>query len=508
MLKQLEVHDDARIYILDPNAEYNKIVSKMKGKVIELSQESDSMINVFDLQGMDFSSKMMQLIAVYDIITGGLTESQKGVLGDVLLTAYTDKGIIRENPKTWDKTPPTFKTVYDVLGDCLRKLDKRDKFRSSLEAKSYEVLINRTKLYIHGGLFEFLDTQTKLDMKTKVVSFDLSKLPQPVKPLLMFIVLDFIVKQIKKDKENKVLLVDEGWSLLKSKEAENYVLEFVKNSRRFGCSVGFVTQDLEDLLASEGGKGILNMTQTKILMRQNTSNIDLLTKYLKLNDYEKDGLISANKGYGLLITGDKHYKFFIQTSDKMHELITTNPNDEKKTTTKKKRGKKEKIDLSFSSIFDAKNYYALEKDLTPNEKKRKLSEGWKELLYDIWDEQKTQAYLVMNKAFESPEHALLCYAVADECKQYSDTIILSGTVNADVVVITKDNREIAFEIETGSNLNSKKAEFEEKMKKNNEKYKEVYIVLTNSSDEDKYKQYARVIKRKDLKEQLKQILKV
>ncbi|VVB69984.1 Uncharacterised protein [uncultured archaeon] len=503
LLKQLEVHDDSRIYILDPNSEYTKIVSKMKGKTIEITQDSDSMINVFDFQGMDYASKMMQLIAVYDIIVDGLSESQKGVLSDVLIKTYLRKGITRENEKTWTKTPPTFKDVHKIIEERLNKSDELDKSRSSLEAKSYEVLLNRTKMYIKGGLFEFMDTQTTLDMKTKVVSFDLSKLPQPVKPLLMFIVLDFIVKQIKKDKENKVLLVDEGWSLLKSKEAENYVLEFVKNSRRFGCSVGFVTQDLEDLLASEGGKGILNMTQTKILMRQNTSNIDLLTKYLKLNDYEKDSLISCDKGYGILITGNKHYKFFIQTSTMMHDLITTNPVEQ---TKKKKVEAVKESDLNYEDRFDSKNYYILEKGLNDDEKAYRVNVlKWKATTFDIWDDGNPESYFVRTRLNESPEHALLSYAIDGECHKYSDVVVLSSTKEPDVVVFTKNGRKIGFEVETGSGIKKIK-DLNKKIEKNEHKYDEVYFVVTSSDLEQKYKEYGKTIPRKTLKEQLKQIL--
>jgi len=63
-----------------------------------------------------------------------------------------------------------------------------------------------------------------------------------------------------------------GWALLRSKEAEGYMLDFIKGSRKFGASIGFITQELEDLLSTDGGRSILNQTATKLLMRQNTTN--------------------------------------------------------------------------------------------------------------------------------------------------------------------------------------------------------------------------------------------
>ncbi len=504
LLKQMEAFENNRVLILDPNDEYSKLVRKMHGKVVEISKDSRSMINLFDLAGEDFGSKMMSLVTAFDIITGGLSESQKGVLGDILINTYERKGIKQENEKTWSKTPPTFKDFYETLADGLRKLDRVDKRRAGLESKSYEVLLNRTKNYVRGGFFGFMDSQTKIDAESRILSFDLSKLPTPVKPLLMFVVLDFLVKQIKKDKTNKVLIVDEGWSLLKSKEAENYVLEFVKNSRRYGAAVGFITQDLEDLLDSEGGRGILNMTQTKILFRQNTSNIDALCKTLKLNDYEKEALITAEKGNGVLITGDKHFRFFIETSKMMHELITTNPTEHVNSLNIKSLVKRPE---EINDIFNPRNYFALEKSLTSSEIAYHIGKlRWQKVTASIFDDTKPEHYLVDCKSHEGPKHALLCYGIASELRKHTNFVILSATREPDVVAVFNSGKQIAFEVETGSNLKSNHDEFVKKMEKNREKYDDCYIVVTNPDLVEKYRHYGKVLKSSEVKQKIMQLI--
>ncbi|VVB71120.1 Uncharacterised protein [uncultured archaeon] len=503
LLKQMEAFENNRVLILDPNDEYSKLVRKMKGKVVEISKDSNSMINVFDLAGEDFGTKMLSLVTVFDIITGGLSEAQKGVLGDILINTYERKGIKQEDEKTWNKTPPTFKDFYETLADGLRRLDKFDKRRASLESKSYEVLLNRTKNYVRGGFFGFMDSQTKIDAESRVLSFDLSKLPSPVKPLLMFTVLDFLVRQIKKDKSNKVLIIDEGWSLLKSKEAENYVLEFVKNSRRYGAAVGFITQDLEDLLDSDGGRGILNMTQTKVLFRQNTSNIDALCKTLKLNDYEKEALITAEKGNGVLITGDKHFRFFIETSKMMHDLITTNPNEQNAISFKPLAKRSEEV----NDVFNPKNYFVLERKLISSEVAYHIGKlRWQRVTASIFEDGKPEAYLVDCKSHEGPLHALLCYGIANELRKYTDFVILSATREPDVVAVLNTGKQIAFEIETGSNLKSNHEEFLKKMEKNKEKYDDCYIVVTDSNLVEKYRPYGKVLKRSEFKQKLLQLV--
>ena len=96
-------------------------------------------------------------------------------------------------------------------------------------------------MYCEGGVFGFLDQDTQLKADGQVLCFDLSKLPSAIKPLMIFMVLGFIQRKVSKDKETKTVLIDEGWVLLRSKEAEQYLLEFVKSSRKFNASVGFIT---------------------------------------------------------------------------------------------------------------------------------------------------------------------------------------------------------------------------------------------------------------------------
>lgn len=114
-----------KIYILDPNAEYANLVRQLGGTEIVLSKDSDKIINLFDLAGEDFGSKMLTLITVFDIITGGLTESQKGVLNDALVRVYKKKGITAENPASWGRNPPTFSDLKGILEDMKRRVKRR-----------------------------------------------------------------------------------------------------------------------------------------------------------------------------------------------------------------------------------------------------------------------------------------------------------------------------------------------------------------------------------------------
>lgn len=432
-----------KVFILDPNGEYAGLTEKMDGKVIELSKNSKTIINLFDLAGEDFGSKMLTLISVFDIITGGLSESQKGVLNEALIRVYKDCGIRSEDPATWTRVPPKFSNLKKILETMREELGEQNQFN---EERSLEVLINRVKMYSKNGFFGFLDKQTKIDLSKGFIDFDLSKLPSQVRQLVMFSVLELISRQIRKDKEPKVVLIDEGWSLLRSKEAENYILEFIKTSRKYNASIGFITQEIEDLLRSEGGKSILNTTSTKILLRQNSSNLDLISKTLALNEKEQNYLLRAEKGNGLLITENGKFEFGVNAPPEVHKLITTDPNESKETAETPKLYAESPIpEFSLS-----KGFYRL--DEVSKKQALELRNNGYELHNSIFLGSKgSQNFLVKTQGNESAEHALLCWAITDELKKRGVRADLAATVEADVTA-TINGKKVCFEVETGEYL--------------------------------------------------------
>ncbi len=168
----------------------------------------------------------------------------------------------------------------------------------------------------------------------------------------------------------------------------------------------------------------------------------------------------------------------------------------------------EKLDTRWETIHSPKHFYNKCKRLTSYEITRYLKDGWKKVNFDVWGEEKPVEYVVITKANESAEHALMCYKIANECEKYSESVILAATKEPDVIAHNREGEQVAFEIETGTNLaiHGKKY-LEKRFTETKTKYDHVYIILTDETKEEKYKQYATVLKRKDLKERIKLLLK-
>ena len=515
LIMQALFSEDVKVHILDPNAEYNQLCNSLGGANIELSRDSENCINVFDLAGEDFGSKLLSLLSVFDILTGGLSEAQKGVLNNVLPKVYARKGIYADDPTTWILEPPIFSDMYAELWDTLKSYSARTGKSSQDIRRSIEVLLNRVGMYTKNGFFGFLDRPTKISLDKQLMNFDLSNLPSSVKPLVMFSVMDFISRQIRKDMKPKMLLIDEGWALLRSKEAESYLLDFIKTSRKYGASIGFVTQEIEDLLKSEGGRSVLNMTSTKILMRQNSTNMDQISRLLKLNENENEFLLRCRKGHGILITEKGHYKFFTQASRKMHDIITTDPDEVDKLKSELRRVLSSKgselLDIakkeSESKIFKPDDTFYDMAELEKSQIEQLLRLDYVELNTTKFGRGGSTHFLVKPSSNETPMHHFLCKVVGEELRKYTTKIEFKQTSEPDVIA-SINGKKLYFEIETGSWSKGGKRRLCEKFEPLCKKYgKNIYIVVAKKSLKSRYKKYGTVLTRTDIKSKLPQIIK-
>jgi hypothetical protein len=321
-----------------------------------------------------------------------------------------------------------------------------------------------------------------VDLKSGILDFDLSGLPAQVKQLVMFSVLELVSREMRKDKKPKLVLIDEGWSLLRSKEAENYILEFIKTSRKFNASIGFITQEIEDLLRSDGGRSILNTTSTKILLRQNSSNLELISKTLALNDKERDYLLRAEKGQGLMVSEQGRYEFIVKASPMMHALITTDPNEEAflELPKREKHVKKKEEDVDC-----ARGFYR-EDELADGEKNNLIHAGYVMHRSRLFDAHAERNFYVRKQPQETPEHSLMCWAIADELLRHGGKPVVLATVGADVSVDI-GKWTVCFEVETGLNIEGHGTEHvKEKMMELRKKCDKLIIVVTQRDMRGKY----------------------
>ena len=361
-----------KVMVIDPQGEYRNLIERFEGQRINLARTSKTMINPLDLMGHDYIEKRLSLMDLMKIMLGELSDVQKPFIDRALTKTYELKGIDK-NPDTWQNTPP-------ILEDLLKVLENMEKRATRLEKTTLRSLINRLSMYV-DGVFSFFNQHTNIDFNNNFVCFDIGDMPNQVKPSIMFLVLDYVYMKMKSDLKRKILLIDEAWSLLSRAEDAEYIFEIVKTCRKFNLGLLLINQEVEGLLNSKAGKSVLANSSYTLLMRQKPAVIDNICKTFHLSSSEKNHLLTANVGEGLLIMEDDHSEIKIISSPEEHELITTNADEIIKEVKEVKPGPKIKKTQNIKINVDEDKRYFRKRNLTSDDVKYLLSKGYKEAEY-------------------------------------------------------------------------------------------------------------------------------
>lgn len=218
-----------------------------------------------------------------------------------------------------------------------------------MEKVTYRALINRLYMYTKG-VFSFINKKTSIEFDNNFVCFNIGDMPKQVKPLIMFLILDFVYMKMKETSERKLLVVDEAWSLLSHSEEASYLFEIVKTCRKFNLGLLLITQDVADLVNSKAGHAVLANSSYSLLLRQKPSVIDSVVKTFHLSQMEKEYLLTATQGRGVLILDNEHQELEVVASPKEHQIITTNPDEINQQNIKEEK-KKPKVKMNLEKVM-------------------------------------------------------------------------------------------------------------------------------------------------------------
>jgi type IV secretory pathway VirB4 component len=481
-----------KVIVIDPQGEYTGLVKKFGGQRVDLSRESETMINPLDLMGENYNDKRLALMDLMPIMLGDLSDIQKAILDSAITKAYEGKGIVSEESITWGKEPP-------ILEDLLEKLIQMEKRATQLEKNTIRSLVNRLNLYVKG-VFSFLNKQTKINLNTNFICFDIGNLPKQVKPTVMFLVLEYIYKKMKNSLERKLLVIDEAWSLLSRSEDAGYILEIVKTCRKFNLGLFLINQEVENMLDSQAGRSVLANTSYTLLLRQKPAMIKSVQNIFHLSESEKVLLLTARPGEGLLLMDNDHSEIKIVASKSEHEIITTNADE----LLKKQKKPKKAIISTKSKIKSGQRVY-VKKDLDESDLRYLISNGFKEVKQTNISGKKEE-YMVINERSESPNHIICIKEIVDYLKQFTNDIKTYQTTMPDIV-FNANGKYFAIEVETGEVIKNKKR-MSNKIKLLNEKFeKRWFFFVTNRNLKEKYLKLGATANKRNIKFKIRQIFK-
>ncbi|MBI2641510.1 ATP-binding protein [Candidatus Roizmanbacteria bacterium] len=299
------------VLIIDPENEYQKLTQSVGGEFVVFSTSSQYKINPFDLTTVnpepdELSNKILDLHSLMKVIMGDLTPSQDALLDRALVLTYREKGITQD-PETFKNEPPLLEDLYKIL--------------TGMETPEATELSSRLEKFVKGSASGIFNQQSNFDIKNPFTVFGIRDLEENLRPVAMYVVLDYVWNRIRKDKRKRVLVVDEAWYLIKHKDSGAYLHSFAKRARKYLLGLTTITQDVEDFLSTDEGKAIITNSSLQIILKQSPAAVEKITETFYLTGGEKHFLLSAGVGEGLFFAGHSHVGFKVIASDEERTLI-------------------------------------------------------------------------------------------------------------------------------------------------------------------------------------------
>ena len=320
------------IFIIDPENEYQRMCEAVGGAYVRLSLSSATRINPFDLPRVvdaeeadnALRSNLITLHGLLRLMMGGaqaqmmggnsssmpaLAPSEEADLDAALIETYAKAGITND-PLTHTGIPPTIADLYDTLLHM---------------GGTGPQLAQRLRKYTTGTFAGIFSQQSNINIENPLVVFNIRDLEDELRPVAMYIVLNYIWNKTKSDQKRRILIVDEAWQLMKYEDSANFLFSLAKRARKYNLGITTITQDVEDFMGSRMGRAIVANASMQFLLKQSSSAVDVLSDVFKLTSEEKKRLSQFPVGQGLFFAGQNHVHIQVVASPTETGLITTNP---------------------------------------------------------------------------------------------------------------------------------------------------------------------------------------
>jgi len=307
------------VIIIDPENEYKHLCDAVGGAFLKISLSSDVHLNHFDLpkkigdeEGADiFRNTIANLIGLLHLMLGSVTPEEDSIIDHAIREAYAIHDIT-ETSDLSSLTASSFPTMSDLYA-VLENMEGAESLAARLER------------YTEGIFGGFLNKQTNISVDKELVVFNIRDLENELRPIAMYIILQFIWNEIRAHMKKRVIVVDEAWIMMQNDDAAAFLFGIAKRCRKYFTGLTTITQDIGDFASSRHGKPIITNSSMQLLLRQSPSSIDLVAETFYLTDHEKFLLLESNVGEGIFFAGSKHAAIKIVASYSEDQIITSDP---------------------------------------------------------------------------------------------------------------------------------------------------------------------------------------
>jgi type IV secretory pathway VirB4 component len=309
------LYQGVQVLVVDPENEYQRLAEAVGGAYLRLGAPGVH-LNPFDLGGEADGLTRRALFAhtlIGVLLDGPLDAAAAAVVDRAVIAAYTHRGI-SSDPRTHPRPAP-------LLADLAEALERDPDPVGA-------ILAGRLAPYVRGSYRGLFQEQTSTHPNGQLIVFSLRDLPEELKPVGTLLALDALWQRVtdRSRPGRRLVVIDEAWLLAAQPAGARFLARLAKSARKHGCGLSVVTQDAGDLLGSELGQVVVANAASQILLGQAPQAIDRLTAAFGLTEGERQLLLAARVGEGLLAgPGGQRAAFTAVASPAEHPLVTTSP---------------------------------------------------------------------------------------------------------------------------------------------------------------------------------------
>jgi type IV secretory pathway VirB4 component len=188
-------------------------------------------------------------------------------------------------------------------------------------------LAQRLRRYVEGSLAGLFAGPTNVALDRPLTVFNVQALEAELRAVAIHLITTFIWGQVRRVRAPRLLVVDEAWSLLQHDEGGAFLAALARRARKYHLGLVCISQDVADFLGCAHGRTVLANAAVKLLLKQDGSAIGPVAEALQLSGRERQFLLGAAKGEGLLLACGARVPLRVEASEREHLLAATAPHE-------------------------------------------------------------------------------------------------------------------------------------------------------------------------------------
>ncbi len=332
--------DNTRIFILDPENEYEILCENLQGKTIDVGSSVNGIFNPFHIYasleveegGVDdsYSAHLQFLEQFYRLILPGIHADAFEKLNAITAQLYSRKKI--DSTTAIDKLKPSDFPIFDDLIELVDELIVKEKeeyhLRNLLTVRTYieKFATGGRNSNLWNGYTSIKTNENFICFSFRTLIANRNDTITNAQMLLIFKYLDseiiknrdfnlkyFEDEELEEEKRRVIVAVDEAHVFINKKYpiALDFMAQMAKRIRKYSGMQIIITQNIKDFVGNEEiaaqSTAVINACQYSFIFSLSPNDInDLINLYRNaggINEQEKDSIVTARRGQNFLITG-------------------------------------------------------------------------------------------------------------------------------------------------------------------------------------------------------------